>query len=177
MLAGCIAGIRGGGAARRVSVFALASFIAYVAINAGYYMWWGGWAMGPRLMLPMFAALPLGLAFCGGEGSPRWLWPLAIGLGVASVLLNMPLAILDPQVPQGNEDLVLAAANFSTRLRVPQFVYLRAFYTLSGFRYQDGGLAWGALLQATAAVAAPVGCLVLAARMAATAKEVDSSPA
>ncbi|HVN17098.1 MAG TPA: hypothetical protein VMT73_15240 [Anaerolineales bacterium] len=45
-----------------LSVFAITSMLL---MNAGYYMWWGGWAFGPRLIIPAlpffiipFAVLP-----------------------------------------------------------------------------------------------------------------------
>jgi hypothetical protein len=52
---------------------------AMLAMNAGYYLWWGGSAFGPRLLIPMlpFLVIPIALV-------PRsWLW-LTIVLGIIS---------------------------------------------------------------------------------------------
>jgi hypothetical protein len=58
----------------------LFAFVAYLLINAGYYMWWGGYSFGPRHLIPMllFMALPLVML-------PKRLDPLVIILVVISI--------------------------------------------------------------------------------------------
>ena len=47
---------------------ALGIITAYVLYNSGYYMWWGGWAAGPRLLCPAipFFIAPLALWLARG---------------------------------------------------------------------------------------------------------------
>lgn len=53
-----------------------------------------------------------------------------MALGVAGVALSLPLALFDPQVPQGNQDGLLAGGGWGTTIEVPQFtVFRRAVYT------------------------------------------------
>jgi 4-amino-4-deoxy-L-arabinose transferase-like glycosyltransferase len=65
---------------RLEGIIVLMGFIAYLLINAGYYMWWGGYSFGPRHLIPMllFLAIPLVLV-------PRRLIPLVIILAVISI--------------------------------------------------------------------------------------------
>ena len=54
-------------AARRRDRAALAlgaAFVVLILANAGYYMWWGGAATGPRHVVPALAALGAGIAAC-----------------------------------------------------------------------------------------------------------------
>jgi hypothetical protein len=73
---------------RLEGIIILIGFIAYLLINAGYYMWWGGGSFGPRHLIPMllFLAIPLVLV-------PRRLIPLVIILAVISIgQMLIPLA-------------------------------------------------------------------------------------
>lgn len=45
-----------------VSIAPIATFSALLLANAGYYMWWGGAAAGPRHLVPVIAFLAMGLA-------------------------------------------------------------------------------------------------------------------
>lgn len=128
-LAGCVLGTRSAGRRRLWGWLGLWAFVAYLVFNSGYYMWWGGWAMGPRLMLPMMVALPMGLAEVCRRDRPAWLWWAFVGAGVVALALNVPLALMDPQLPQGNPHEVLDAAGFATKLAIPQFTFLKVFYT------------------------------------------------
>jgi hypothetical protein len=49
--------------------------------------------------------------------------------GVAGLLLTMPLSLTEPQVPQAHTSDQLTGATIRDGLRVPQFVFLRGFYT------------------------------------------------
>ena len=85
--------------------------------------------MGARLMLPMLAAVPLGLGeVCRRERSPIW-WRALVGTGVISCVLTMPLALTDPQMPQIEDTADLLKVSLTSALRVPQFEYLRMYYS------------------------------------------------
>ena len=72
-LVGSLLALRGSTNRRMWGWMSLWMFCATVLANSGYYMWWGGWAMGPRLLLPMMTAVPMGLAeLCRAERSRRW---------------------------------------------------------------------------------------------------------
>jgi len=76
---------------------------AYLAFNASYYMWWGGWTNGPRHLIPALPFLVTPLV---------WVWHppvdeypfgrivLILTIGV-SVFLNTIPAMVDAQIPQG----------------------------------------------------------------------------
>lgn len=46
---------------RAEALLGAVALAAYLFVNAGYYMWWGGWSFGPRHLIPAlpFLALPL----------------------------------------------------------------------------------------------------------------------
>lgn len=138
-LLGCILGTRQYGKRRILGWLGIYTFVAYLLFNGGYYMWWGGWSMGPRFMIPMLPFVLLGLGelartdkLSAFARSPRWAlpaWSFALLTGIVSVALSFPVALYDPQVPQGNQDYVLDTADISTRLAVPQLEVLKAVYT------------------------------------------------
>ncbi|MBX3730760.1 MAG: hypothetical protein KF858_16410 [Candidatus Sumerlaeia bacterium] len=153
-LAGCVLGTRSAGRRRLWGWLGLWAFVAYLLFNAGYYMWWGGWAMGPRLMLPMMVAVPMGLAEICRRDRPRALWHALLAAGIVALLLNVPLALMDPQLPQGNEHDLLAAATLGTKLDIPQFAYLRVFWRGWWYVPPSGSAPWYHFLPPLAALAA-----------------------
>ncbi|MGH9200357.1 MAG: hypothetical protein ACRD2A_03875 [Vicinamibacterales bacterium] len=127
-LAGCVMGIREAGARRFWGWAGLLSFVCYLTLNSGYYMWWGGATMGARLMLPMMAALPMGLAeVCRRDRSSVWWWSL-VGAGVLAMALSIPLALTNPQLLPVHSDQALMNATIGTPLGAPQFTYLARYY-------------------------------------------------
>lgn len=73
---------------RLEGIIVLVAFFSLLLINAGYFLWWGGYSFGPRHLIPMllFLALPLVLV-------PRRLLPLVIVLAVISIAqMLIPLA-------------------------------------------------------------------------------------
>jgi hypothetical protein len=73
---------------RLEGIIVLIAFFSLLLINAGYFMWWGGWSVGPRHLIPMllFLAIPLVMV-------PRHLVPLVIILAVISIgQMLIPLA-------------------------------------------------------------------------------------
>lgn len=139
-IAGCVLATAQYGKRCIVGWMGLLVFIGYLLFNAGYYMWWGGWGMGPRFLIPAIPFLLLGLGEMARDGklsafeaSPKFAlpaWLATLFAGVTSVLLCLPLSLFDPQLPQGNQDAVLDAATLTTDLNVPQFQALEIF--LSG---------------------------------------------
>jgi hypothetical protein len=61
---------------------ALAAFAcgAYLLLNAGYFMWWGGWSFGARQIVPMLPFLCLPLIFV-----PKKFFAIVVGLTAVSV--------------------------------------------------------------------------------------------
>lgn len=134
-LAGCVFATRRAGLRRTFGWLGLWAFASALYLNASYYMWWGGFAMGPRLMLPMMAAVPLGLGeICRRERSPAW-WNALVVTGAISCLLSIPLALTDPQMPQLEDTANLLKVTLTTALPVPQFEYL--------WKYYSGDWFWG----------------------------------
>lgn len=75
-----------------VSVSAVLLFLLF---NSSYYMWWGGWANGPRHLIPVLPFLILPIAFL-----PRKYWDYLCALIVLSMLFMWLGSVIDPQVPE-----------------------------------------------------------------------------
>jgi hypothetical protein len=166
LVGGMIGLVNGDPLQRPWLLLAIGSFVAYLLFNAGYYMWWGGWAMGPRLMLPMFAAVPLGLLTWCRPGASRSVFVAMAALSALSFVLSAPLSIIDPQIPQGNPDSILDTAGLGTRLEVPQFVYWRAFASLAWLQDEGGVLQWPRLASYGGALATILAGLLASIRSA-----------
>ena len=135
-LAGCLYQMRSRGLERFIGILGIYTLIGYLIFNSGYFMWWGGWAMGPRLMLPIFIAFPLGLAyFCRLERSSR-VWGSVAALGIVSIVLTLPVSLLDPQVPQFYSDRHYRSLRIGDSVRTPAFRSVEFFYNL-GWRVAD----------------------------------------
>ena len=85
---------------RRVALAALAVVAFYLLLNAGYYMWDGGAAFGPRHCVPMLPFLALGLA-PALRAAPRLFTVLAL-LSAAQMLLGVATG---PEAPQHGNPL------------------------------------------------------------------------
>jgi hypothetical protein len=108
-------------------VAAWAILFGYLAFNSSYYMWWGGWSMGPRHMVGMlpFLFLPILAAMRHGAA----LRSAVLVTGGIAVLLNLPVILVDPQIPSGHSFAKLAepeiAYDLSSRWltqRLPEFL-------------------------------------------------------
>lgn len=138
-LAGCILSIQQYGKRRIVGWLGVYTAVAYLLFNAGYYMWWGGWSMGPRFLIPLIPVVGLGLgelmredklsAFAKRALLGRVARIAILVLGGLGVFLSFPLSISEPQTPQGNPTEALLSPSLSESPAVPQFVQLRAVYT------------------------------------------------
>ncbi len=129
---GCALGTRSMGKRRLLGWTGLAMLGGYLLFNAGYYMWWGGWAMGPRFMLPAVPFLVMGVgeflrapSEMKGAPQPTWAevhgWRITLVAGLIGVALSMPVSLVDPQVPGPSP---------SQEVRITQFEFLRRFYAL-----------------------------------------------
>lgn len=83
------------GLSRAVIITAIAVVAYYVLLNAGYYMWDGGAAFGPRHMVPMLGLLALGVV-PALRAAPRAFLVLA-AVGAFHMLLG---AAATPEAPQ-----------------------------------------------------------------------------
>jgi hypothetical protein len=136
-IAACWLATRSVGKRRVLGWLGLWMAAAYLLFNSGYYMWWGGWGMGPRFLIPMLPFVLIGLGELDPDRTrptlPAWLprvaaWRAAVAIGVLGVALSVPLSLTDPQLPQGNQDPALAQATWSTHLHAPQGGVVRAVY-------------------------------------------------
>lgn len=130
--AGCWLGTRSIGKRRLLGWLGLAMLCGYMLFNAGYYMWWGGWAMGPRFLLPLVPFLLLGVgellrlpSELRGAAPPtiaeRHGWRIVLATGIVGLILSWPVSLFDPQVPGPSPE---------RGVRVTQFEFLRGFYAL-----------------------------------------------
>ncbi|GAB4325897.1 MAG: hypothetical protein Kow0059_22160 [Candidatus Sumerlaeia bacterium] len=105
---------------RHEAALSLALIVIYLLFNSSYYMWWGGWAMGPRHLIPMlpFWGLWFAAAWRQSGGVERWLWG---GLAALSVIMVGVPAMIDPQIPQGYVPEILHEARIGKNLKNPAY--------------------------------------------------------
>jgi hypothetical protein len=113
-------------------------FLGYLLANGGYYhQWWGGWACGPRLLIPAIPFLLLAVAAAWARW--RWLRPAILAAGVLSITLQLLAAGVDPQpptpVPGGDANAYLAQARLGQWYPIP-------LTTIWLPRLRDGLVAW-----------------------------------
>jgi hypothetical protein len=77
----------------------LAALGALFALNAGYYMWWGGAAAGPRHLVPGLAFLAVGVAV-GLRLRFRWARVLTVVLGLVSIANMLALTAVGMEAPE-----------------------------------------------------------------------------
>jgi len=97
--------------------------VAYLLFNSGYYMWWGGWASGPRLLCPAVPFLAAPLAFWLAKADSKNLAVFSTLLAV-SLALNFMIVSVDPQVPTGLDEKVELNPRISDNLPCPVFAAL-----------------------------------------------------
>jgi len=78
----------------------LTSIVAMLVFNSASGMWWGGFAVGPRYLLPMLpsCALPLVFVFCEGERL-LWLRGTSAVLGLWSLVATWGLTLAGQAFP------------------------------------------------------------------------------
>ncbi len=72
--------------------------------NAGYYMWWGGAAVGPRHLIPALPFLAAGV-MVGLRARQRWVRVLTIACGALSILNFTLLTAVGLEAPQHGDVL------------------------------------------------------------------------
>jgi len=125
--------------------------LGYLLINAGFYGWHGGWAHGPRYLVPMFPFLALPMVFASLRG-----WPFRLALA-ASVLQVVPGVAAFAYTPQ----------NIVNPLRDMVLPLMRHGYLA------ENGLYW---LGASKALGAMVGLATLALLAVLTWRTLRDSP-
>ena len=81
-----------------------ASAVFYLLLNASYFYWEGGWAFGPRQVMPALPFLALGLAPLWDRGRTAgrvvlaggWIWGAALTLIAVSTTPQPPASIMRP---------------------------------------------------------------------------------
>ena len=100
---------------------------AYLLLNAGYFLWWGGDSFTPRQVIPMLPFLCLPLVFV-----PRKLFPVVIVLTFVSVV-QMGIVVASKVLIQDNFIATLSSSGF--------FAY-SAIYDYCLQQLIDGNFAW-----------------------------------
>lgn len=119
------------GAEDRTLVVGTTGLVLLLLANAGYYMWWGGAASGPRHLVPMLPVLALGLGELLRRPASR---PWVVGLTLVSVFQQLALtsvgleapergaALLDyayPELLRGHVAALRGASNLGLHLGLP----------------------------------------------------------
>ncbi|MBI1784749.1 hypothetical protein HYR69_06350 [Candidatus Sumerlaeota bacterium] len=110
---------------RPLALIALALFAGLLLYNAGYYMWWGGWAYAPRHLIPALPLMLAGLAPIAGSRRREALYLLLFILFVGG-FLNVAAVALDPQPPPGLPEEALLSPSSVKAWPTP-------FYDLLGY--------------------------------------------
>jgi hypothetical protein len=124
---------------RRRDLAARAGLLALFSLllaNAGYYMWWGGAAAGPRHLVPALAFLGFGAAVAWRAPKMRWLVVIVLTLSVANAFAltavgleapergNLLLDYAYPRLLRGQISVMSGASNLALRLGLPRAIAL-----------------------------------------------------
>jgi hypothetical protein len=91
---GLIQAVRGA-RLRREAILAGAIVIAFVALSSGYYMWWGGAALGPRHVVPALPFLCFGIPFAIARPGRALLVALPLlAISMANLLGGVTVSVL-----------------------------------------------------------------------------------
>ena len=83
---------------RSDAVLSIAMVVGYLAFNASYYMWWGGWTNGPRHLIPALPFLIVPLVWVWRSGAVGR--AALVGLVAIGIFFNTIPAMVDAQTPQ-----------------------------------------------------------------------------
>lgn len=75
-------------------------FVSLLLVNASYYMWWGGWATGPRHLVPAIAFVGFGVG--AAFDWPRWRGVAFIAACVSVWVMAMTTAVALEAPPTGD---------------------------------------------------------------------------
>jgi hypothetical protein len=103
----------------------------FLLATAGYYMWYGGSAFGPRMVIPALPFLCLGLPFAFSRPRP-WVFGVLLAISVAN---QLGATAVEPSAPMGGD--VLGGYVYPHLLRgevplVPGASNLGALFRLKG---------------------------------------------
>lgn len=98
---GLVAWWRGGGHRAELAVVGWASATMFL-FNASSIMWWGGFAIGPRYVLPGLPFFALALAFVWCRPHARWVKALSVILMLWSLVATWGLTLADQAFPPDN---------------------------------------------------------------------------
>jgi hypothetical protein len=124
--------------ARRRSDAVLSSsmIVAYLAFNASYYMWWGGWTNGPRHLIPALPFLIVPLIWMWQSGRIRRV--TLVVLFFLAFFFNALPAMVDAQIPQGYQARELYHPRITYNYRDPLWeIGIQSFF--KGHLAMNGG--------------------------------------
>lgn len=112
---------------RRLTWLALGVTLAFVLLSAGYYMWWGGLALGPRHVVPAIPFLALGLFHAFPVNQPltqstrKQQWHQQVTFGLLSLsIVNMTLGTaVGPEAPLTGDVLFRYVYPMAATGRIP----------------------------------------------------------
>jgi hypothetical protein len=102
---------------RPEAILSLCIVAGYFIFNASYYMWWGGWAVGARHLLPMIPFMMPALIWVLRKN--QWYSGLLYLAGGLSIFLTAIPTAVNPQMPQRYHTMILLAPRVSDNLRSP----------------------------------------------------------
>jgi len=112
---------------RSDAVLSLSMIVAYLAFNASYYMWWGGWTNGPRHLIPALPFLIVPLVWVWQSGTIGRV-ALVVLFSVAFFFNALP-AMVDAQIPQAYQAYELYHPRLAYNYRDPLWeIGIRSFF-------------------------------------------------
>jgi len=102
---------------RSDALLSISMIVAYLAFNASYYMWWGGWTNGPRHLIPALPFLVVPLVWVWQSG--RVGRAVLIALAAVAIFFNTLPAMVDAQIPQGYQAVELYHPRIQYNYRDP----------------------------------------------------------
>ena len=105
------------------------AFASALLMNSSYYMWWGGYTGGAVDAADDVRGAARSWRTVPSRGIPLIWWWALVWYAVISCVLTIPLVLTDPQMPQIEEAARLMKVSLTSALRVPQFEYLRMYYS------------------------------------------------
>jgi hypothetical protein len=102
---------------RSDALLSISILVAYLTLNASYYMWWGGWTNGPRHLIPALPFLIVPLVWVWRAG--RTGRTILTMLFVVSLFFNTIPAFVDAQIRQGYQAIELYHPRISYNYRDP----------------------------------------------------------